>query len=317
MRTTALIVTTTALLASTLVSSQDAVPKLKGDIDRGLTPHFSHWLSANGYGSYGFERTDLVGGAFGGKSSDSDQIKRTPVIFFHGNSDIAVGVVDLFTGFSRSIEYFMEQGYSKSELYITTWGPGDKEKAKDQTHSKEYLTYLRAFMEAVLDYTGAEKVNVISHSMGVTLSRRLIKGGRVEAAETPFDLGPSLANRVETFIGIAGANYGLTNCYFVPQYPTCNQLNGFYPGYAIGPMGLSRYLSDLNSNSIKEANHVFAIFSTSDDLIGYGDIVYGQFTSIWPTVDASKTFTYEISCHMKLRDETANEQYNLITKHTF
>ena len=37
------------------------------DIDRGLTPHFINWLNANGYGSYGFERSDLVGGAYGGK----------------------------------------------------------------------------------------------------------------------------------------------------------------------------------------------------------------------------------------------------------
>jgi triacylglycerol lipase len=61
------------------------------DIDRGLTPHFSQWLKANGYGSFGFERTDLVGGAYGGKTSNSDVISHKPVIFFHGNSDIAVG----------------------------------------------------------------------------------------------------------------------------------------------------------------------------------------------------------------------------------
>jgi len=41
---------------------------------------------------------------------------------------------------------------------------------------------LRAFTEAVLNYTGAEKINVISHSMGVTLSRRVIKGGIVKAS---------------------------------------------------------------------------------------------------------------------------------------
>jgi hypothetical protein len=76
-----------------------------------------------------------VGGAFGGKSSDSDSINNIPVVFFHGNSDIAVGVVDLFTGFSKSIEYFSANGYKKSEMYITTWGPGDKNRAQDQSHS--------------------------------------------------------------------------------------------------------------------------------------------------------------------------------------
>jgi len=185
---------------------------------------------------------DLVGGAYGGKSSDSDTLKHNPIVFYHGNSDIAVGTVDLLTGFSKSIEYFLSMGYSKSEMYITTWGPGDKTKAPDQTHSKEYLTYLRAFTEAVIAYTGTEKIDIISHSMGVTLGRRVIKGGKVNAAANPFNLGPSLANKVDTFIGIAGATWGLTTCYLLPAYATCNSLNGFYPGYAIGPMGMSKYL---------------------------------------------------------------------------
>lgn len=153
-------------------------------------------------------------------------------------------------------------GYSKSELYITTWGPGNKDKAPDQTHSKEYLTYLRAFTEAVIAYTGAEKINIISHSMGVTLGRRVIKGGKVAAAATPFNLGPSLANKVDTFIGLAGATYGLTNCYLVPMFATCNALNGFYPGYAIGPMGMSTYLQELNDDKIKEGDYVYSLFSS-------------------------------------------------------
>ena len=45
------------------------------------------------------------------------------------------------------------------------------------THSKEYNQYLRAFTEAVIKYTGAEKVDIIGHSMGVTFGRRVIKGG--------------------------------------------------------------------------------------------------------------------------------------------
>ena len=238
-------------------------------------------------------------------------------MFYHGNSDIAVGVEGLFTGFSKSIEYFLEQGYSKSEMYITTWGPGDKSKASDQTHSKEYLEYLRAFTEAVLAYTGAEKINVISHSMGVTLGRRVIKGGRVNGASMPFNLGPSLANKVDTFIGIAGATWGLTTCYELPWYATCNSLNGFYPGYAIGPMGMSKYLQELQDDIIKEGNHVFALFSIMDDLIGFGDIVWGRYTSVWPTVDAEKIYNFDIDCHMKLRDDTADVQFNLVTKHTF
>jgi triacylglycerol esterase/lipase EstA (alpha/beta hydrolase family) len=99
------------------------------------------------------------------------------------------------------------------------------------THSKEYLTYLRSFTEAVLKYTGAEKINIVGHSMGVTLGRGVIKGGQINnGADYPFDLGPSLADKVDTFIGIAGANYGLVTCGMTPVLDTCNWENGFYPG---------------------------------------------------------------------------------------
>jgi len=80
-------------------------------------------------------------------------------------------------------------------------------------HSSEYLEYNRAWVEAVLAYTGAEKVDIIGHSMGVTLGRRIIKGGYVKAEPNPVDLGEALTNRVDTFIGIAGANYGLVACF--------------------------------------------------------------------------------------------------------
>lgn len=287
-------------------------------LDRGLTPHFSAWLKNNGYGQFGFERTDLVGGAFGGKTSDDDVLKHNPVVFFHGNSDIAVGVneEEKFTGFTKSIEYFLSQGYSKSELYITTWGPGDRTYSKMQVHSKEYLEYLRAFTEAVIAYTGADKINIVSHSMGVTLGRRVIKGGMVKAAPNPFNLGPSLADKVDTFIGIAGANWGLTNCYLFPGYQTCNNINGYYPGYALGPVGLSSYLAELNDDNTKEGANVYALFSTEDELIGYGDVVWGQYTSEWPTITSSVVYNTAEYTHMGIRDLTKQTQYSLITKHS-
>lgn len=76
--------------------------------------------------------------------------------------------------------------------------------------------------------------------MGVTLGRRVIKGGNVDS--DTFNLGDALTDKVDTFVGIAGANWGLTACYELPMYATCNKNNGFYPGYMVGPVGLSDYL---------------------------------------------------------------------------
>ena len=132
------------------------------------------------------------------------------MIFVHGWTDIGVGLTEYAeqNGFTPSIEYFLTQGYTKADLYITTYGVGYP-KYSICYFSKDFLTYLRAFMEAVLAYTGAAKVDVISHSMGVTLSRAIIKGGIIKDAKRPFDLGPSLASKVDTYIGIAGGNYGI------------------------------------------------------------------------------------------------------------
>lgn len=81
------------------------------------------------------------------------------------------------------------------------------------THGTLDLKSMRNFTNAVLEYTGADKVDIIAHGMGVTLARRVIKGGVVKATfDYPFDLGPPLTDKVDTFIGIAGANYGVADC---------------------------------------------------------------------------------------------------------
>lgn len=278
-----------------------------------LTPHFSNWLNENGYGNFSFERYDIVdGGSYGGKSDSSDTILNDPVIFIHGNSDQAIGdTSDEFDGFTSSIQYFLSQGYKESELYATTWGPANVLMATQQYHSYYYLNYLRNFVEAVLAYTGAEKIDIIAHSMGVTLGRKVILGG-TGVDGTPYDLGKSLASYVDTFLGIAGANWGLVECYTAEEFPTCGDENGFYPGITYG-IGLSTYLQDLNSDSDSEADYVASMLSTADNVILYGDLVYGQYTSQIPGEDGCKI--YDDLTHMGLKSQTCPEQLQIITQH--
>lgn len=113
--------------------------------------------------------------------------------------------------------YFGTQGYTKAELYTTTWGPADILKAMQMNHKKDFVMMLRKFVEAVLAYTKASHVHLISHSMGVTLARKIAQGGSAEDHEYgTYEVGPSLKDKVKTFIGIAGGNLGLTNC--IGQY---------------------------------------------------------------------------------------------------
>lgn len=281
-----------------------------------ISTHFESWLDSNGYASYNFERTDLSGGSYGGRDFAGQAVTKQPVIFIHGNSDRAAG--GDYGGWLESIAYFQTKGYTNAELYATTWGPSDPNQASLQYHSKAYLTYLRAFVEAVLDYTGASKVDIITHSMGVTLGRKVIKGGWASdlAAGGSYYLGGSLTSSVDTFVGIAGANRGLVTCYLTgPTTPTCGSTNGLYPGYLYfgWVLGVSDFLDDINSSSGYEGSYVFSIWSTGDGLIGYNNLVYGQRTSRIPSQDGERTFSS--LDHFQSKNDTEYYQWRMVTVH--
>jgi len=282
------------------------------DID-GLSPHFRQWLAANGYAAYNFPRDDIAGGSYGGRWSVDDPIQHQPVVFVHGNSDRAAGHDRTPTGWTSVIAYFLANGYSPAELYATTWGPADPALAGKQVHSYENVHRVRAFIEAVLAYTGAERLDLIAHSMGVTLARRAIQGGMLEGR----DLGPSLTGRVDTFVGIAGATRGLTACFGAVEQPTCAADEGFYPGYLtfFGVTGVSDFREGLNAQRGYEAEHVYSIWTRADQLIGFGDLVYGEYTSRIPGQDGEKVYSGYPYGHFCVRDLSAPVQLEMIRNH--
>jgi triacylglycerol lipase len=287
----------------------------------GLTPHFRNWLAANGYSGYDFARDDVAGGSYGGKQNDSDTAINQPVIFIHGNSDSALGTGAPFTGWTASISYFLSRGYKTSELYATTWGPADPALSLYQYHSKAYLTKIRAFIQAVKAYTGAAKVDLITHSMGVTLARKSILGGAASDSMDggDYDLGPPLTGIVDTFVGIAGGNRGLVNCYLSgPTTPTCGDTNGFYPGYLIGlqgPFGVSQILQNINASSHYEGSYVYTIWSTVDEVIGYGCLVYGRYTPQIPGQNGEQRFSSLPYGHINSKDLTGYYQWRMVKYH--
>jgi len=291
--------------------------------ETGLTIHFRNWLAANGYAGYDFVRGDVPGGSHGGKSSDNDAVVNQPVIFIHGNSDSALGTGSVgATGWTAAINYFKSQGYKTSELYATTWGPADLLQASSQYHSKAHLTRIRAFIQAVKAYTGATKVDIIMHSMGVTLGRKAILGGTgtdmLDGGD--YNLGSPLTSSVDAFVGIAGANRGLTNCYLSgPTTPSCGNTNGFYPGYLIGslgPYGVSQILQNINASSHYEGSYVYSIWSTVDEVVGYGCLVYGRYTTQIPGQNGEKRFNAPPYGHINSKDLTGYYQWRMVKYHT-
>lgn len=315
-------------------STQEEVAVVTTDLDgnkvtksvstSGLTTHFRNWLNANGYASFNFARTDLVGGSYGGRSSSTDTIVNQPVILIHGNSDKAVGTgVVGQSGWNNTIAHLLANGYKTSEIYATTWGDANALLSSQQYHSKKNIMHLRKFVEAVLAYTGAAKVDIISHSMGVTLARKVIRGGSASdlADGGSYNVGSSLTSRVDTFVGIAGGNRGLYSCYLSgPTTPTCGNTNGLYPGYLVGLVitGRSAFLNDLLAASGYEGAYRYSIWSTVDEIVavaGTAGLVYGEYTSRIPGQTGEKVYYTVPYGHFNLKDMTQAVQLNMIKNH--
>jgi triacylglycerol lipase len=282
-----------------------------------LTSHFQTWLNSNGYSSYNF---NSGGNSHGGKANSTDIVVNQPVIFIHGNSDAALGSGTGFTGWTSSINYFKSQGYKTSELYATTWGDADPMLSAYQYHSKPNLQKIRAFIQAVKAYTGASKVDIVSHSMGVSLTRKAILGGSGNDSLNGgnYNLGSPLTSSVDTFVGIAGANRGLVSCYQIGgATATCANTNGLYPGYLYFGfvVGVSNILTNMNASSHYEGAYTYSIWSTVDEIIGYGNVVYGQYTSQIPAQNGEKRYTTIPYGHINSKDLSGYYQWRMVKFH--
>jgi triacylglycerol lipase len=284
---------TSSAVRSTSKASDVSVSK-----DSRFSNDFKTWLNANGYGKYDFAKGNVP--AFGGKAKAGEKVTKEPVIFIHGNSDSAAG-------WKGSIETFSKNGYKPSEMYAMTWGPMDPMKSGQQYHSEKNLEEVRAFIQAVKEYTGAEKVDVVGHSMGVTLARKAIQGGDGFDSQThqKFDLGKPLTSSVDTFVGIAGANHGLASALWTGDFvPTTNTTDGLHPA--------SKFLSDINAVNHDEGAHVFSMWSNADELVGVG---LAGFTSPIPGQDGEKMYNTFPFGHMGLKNLTGEEQLSMVRDH--
>ena len=293
----------------------DCELSLGQEMDDSLTEHFINWLTTQGYNSAKMTRADITGGSFGGLISASDCITKEPVIFIHGNSDQAL--YGIFGGWEQSRDYFLSQGYRSAELYATTYGLPALQLSSDYTHDKESILQVRQFIEAVLEYTDSDKVDIIAHSLGVTITRRAILGGTEYNLDgSAYNIGAPLTDKIDSFLGIAGGNQGLTNCaYTGTTTPICHEDLGLYPGWWSGfeVVNRSTILNTLNDDARYEADFIYSMWAQYDTILGLDCLVWGVNSCQIPAQDGE--YSSAILDHLQLKTDTAAVQYSMVVEH--
>ncbi len=152
-------------------------------------------------------------------------VARTPVIFLHGNNDTPFATACNPYGRMHALAQFLaDNGYATSELWGLGYQGDQCDLASDPTRrsriahtNQANVPDLRRFVAAVLAYTGARQVDIVGHSLGVTLAREWMRQDDAH-------------DQVRRLVAIDGPNHGIINCSPNPanfwQLPS---LGGFTP----------------------------------------------------------------------------------------
>ena len=164
-----------------------------------------------------------------GFGSDIGRVRRVPVIFLHGNDDTPFPTVcNPFGKIYDFAQFFLDKGYRPSELWGLGYQGDQCDVLQDLTHrsgvshtTAAAVPLLREFVNATLRFTGARRVDIVAHSLGVTVAREWM-------------LQDNAFPRVRALIAIDGPNHGIINCSPNPaNFYQLPENGGFTPKSAL------------------------------------------------------------------------------------
>ncbi|EGT40442.1 hypothetical protein CAEBREN_28945 [Caenorhabditis brenneri] len=287
------------------------------EVSAEFNKHFADFVEEN-YGKTfldTLQRTDLGdSGSFGGKNNENEEIKNDPIIFIHGVSDIAGGKMKALAA------TYKKHGYTNAELYATTYDSGSKNSPiawAEYSLKCEHVKQVRTLILAVKYYTQRD-VDIVAYSLGVPIARKAILGG--VCVDTKEDLGSPLTQYVDSFIGVAGPNHGISlqvagvsipGCVIgaIPILPICSKVIGLYSGFC--PIE-SQFLTDINESNHYEGRYVYSIYTETDGWIGYQ--ICDKVTARIPGEDGHKL--YKKHSHDDVILRTCDMQIQMMQHHT-
>ncbi len=209
-------------------------------------------------------------GGFGGGEACQNQITHTPVVLVHGNGDSAIGwdsPAPARAGKPQRPSVFEElkaRGYNDCEVFgVTYLDPAQQEQEFSHTasnfHQPRKYAVIWQFIQAVKAYTGSPKVDIVGHSLGVSMSLAALD----YYSDAKYGQDDSAWASVRRFVNIAGAIHGLNSCVWgIYAASTCQAERsgqagafyefGFYPDFPWWG-GLNRWTAVQGEHSLRRA----------------------------------------------------------------
>ncbi len=205
------------------------------------------------------------------------------VVLVHGNSGSP-------SDWNNTYDELIAGGYSSSQIFTPSWGYSSAFYASYNNHSGFEETPVRNAINNAISQSCTGKIDVIGHSMGVTLAAKQI-------------INENKVNKIDTFVGIAGAYRGLWTCGTYPWNvwtPTCGR----------DGLSVSSPLLDWLYGK-KLADRVYSIKSWSDQIVCATGVclVGGVHSSQIKNENDSFTYAYG---HFGLQKYTYSKQVDLI-----
>lgn len=203
-------------------------------------------------------------GGFGGAASCT--VTRTPVVFVHGNGDNASSwdaPTFQVPGYSKPplsvYQQFKAAGYKDCELFgVTYLNSSERSSPQNNYHQESKYAILENFIRKVKIYTGKSQVDLVTHSLGVSMS--------MAALGYHGDWGS-----IRRFVNIAGALHGLDSCLYTgyanPYATTCGSKNWLFP-YVFG------LFPDAWSPGINPWTGSTASYALSNSAVTYGSVAF-------------------------------------------
>ncbi|RAN81368.1 lipase [Bacillus sp. SRB_336] len=206
---------------------------------------------------------------------------RDTVVLVHGNTGSPAD-------FQNTYNLLRQQGWSDAQIVAPAWGNALCAACNDHSGSEE--TPVKNAISSAIAGSCSGHIDVIGHSMGVTLAMREID-----------KLG--VASKVDVFVGIAGAVHGLWSCGMYP-FNVATATCGSY-GLSVG----NPFLQGIAGHRF--GTHMYSMKSWSDEInCSVGTcFVYGVHTSTIPGEDYSFDYPYG---HYQLLWLTAADQVGLL-----